>query len=52
MHQDPLRDEITNPKLQIPNKSQISNPDDQNRFVCNLSIGIYLLFGVWDLVLI
>jgi hypothetical protein len=46
--------EISNSKSQITNKSQISNSNVPNRFVLNfgtLGIGICLLFGAWELML-
>jgi hypothetical protein len=46
--------EIPNHKSQIPNKSQISISNDQNAFPMMgvWTIGIYLLFGACNLVLL
>jgi hypothetical protein len=48
------RVEIPSTKLQIPNKSQISISNNQNAFLLFgiWTIGIYLLFGACNLVLL
>jgi hypothetical protein len=44
--------EIPNLKFQIPNNLQIPNPTTKTWFeILNLVLGICLLFGAWDLVL-
>jgi hypothetical protein len=52
---DALELKIPNHKLQITNKSKAPISNDQKDFCLKfriLLIGIYLLFGAWDLVLI
>jgi hypothetical protein len=52
---DALELKIPNHKLQIPNKSRAPISNDQKDFCLKFRIwviGIYLLFGAWDLVLI
>ena len=45
--------EIPNHKFQIPNKSQSPISNDRNKFCFKFGIwfiGVYLVFGAWDLV--